>query len=446
MLKNWKYIFNVSFFISLILFSNTAFPQTTKDTAGIVIKAGIGNAEIVIGESAKQARHLKKGNKLYSSLLDLLEVASRQKFDSVFLYALENENFIAGRPRDNFALIIKGSYELNLIFEQLQKINPPFLKIIDENGSRFIHFLPSASADDLGEAVDTGGPLLVQYLLNFFVTELVDLQKEVKYSCAFIDNKNFVFGPQKFTKRIVAEKIMGFQIIEPGISDTEEYFVYFKNAGKIIDNFMSFFYVPGMADCFKNMEKITLFRNAAGSLNVRLCFKTKNDSCEAAALISSTKNKYVENLIKKISQAQVNSTSSDEIALPLKDISEKLLVGDGTSGEVVLELKNAHGFKDQIDKLCAMGALTVFSCLNIMGAGVSAEGENCINNMKTIDGAVELYSMKNNQALPETVAELYKKKYIMYEKICPSGGTYTINAIGESRASVTCSKHGELKK
>lgn len=70
----------------------------------------------------------------------------------------------------------------------------------------------------------------------------------------------------------------------------------------------------------------------------------------------------------------------------------------------------------------------------------------CINNMRKIDAAIDQWAIENRIAsgtVPTEGGEEVIYSYIKGSRpVCPSGGTYTIHAVG-SEAQVTCSYEDE---
>lgn len=72
----------------------------------------------------------------------------------------------------------------------------------------------------------------------------------------------------------------------------------------------------------------------------------------------------------------------------------------------------------------------------------------CVNNMKCVDGAVELYLMEKNldAGTPIDLPTLKREGYLKYEPTCPTGGHYAIRVDagsipGASVSVVRCSIH-----
>ena len=59
----------------------------------------------------------------------------------------------------------------------------------------------------------------------------------------------------------------------------------------------------------------------------------------------------------------------------------------------------------------------------------------CINNLRMIDGAKDLYMLEHG-ADPADIADLVRENILAAHPTCPAGGTYTLGAGGEDP---TCS-------
>jgi hypothetical protein len=83
-----------------------------------------------------------------------------------------------------------------------------------------------------------------------------------------------------------------------------------------------------------------------------------------------------------------------------------------------------------------VGSAGVIPCM--MGAQPTARKNECINNLRMIEGAKEQWALENRKeagALPSAV-EIYGTKerpggYMKYPPECPDGGKYRIGAIGQ---------------
>jgi hypothetical protein len=60
----------------------------------------------------------------------------------------------------------------------------------------------------------------------------------------------------------------------------------------------------------------------------------------------------------------------------------------------------------------------------------------CINNLKSIDGAVATWTLENSK--PDGALPMWQdvRKYLVETPKCPSGGRYTLGAVGQSTCSV----------
>ena len=92
------------------------------------------------------------------------------------------------------------------------------------------------------------------------------------------------------------------------------------------------------------------------------------------------------------------------------------------------------------------GLLASIAIPNFIAARNKAQANACKYSMKAIEGAKAAWKLDNNKpatAIP-TEADLFgPDKYMADKPKCPSGGTYTINALNQN---VRCSVHGQLKE
>ena len=76
-------------------------------------------------------------------------------------------------------------------------------------------------------------------------------------------------------------------------------------------------------------------------------------------------------------------------------------------------------------------------------AAVAAQLNTCINNLRQIDAAKQEWALENNKTADDTPTALELLPYLRDSifPMCPSGGTYTINAVG---VPPTCSIPGHV--
>ena len=89
-----------------------------------------------------------------------------------------------------------------------------------------------------------------------------------------------------------------------------------------------------------------------------------------------------------------------------------------------------------------IGILMAIAVPNFVQARDSSRKSSCIASLKQIDSAKEQWAMDNKKdagaaVLSGDIAPTYIKSY----PACPSGGTYTIGAVG---TNPTCSKTGHV--
>ncbi len=80
-----------------------------------------------------------------------------------------------------------------------------------------------------------------------------------------------------------------------------------------------------------------------------------------------------------------------------------------------------------------IGILLAIAVPNFVKARESSRAKACVGNLKQIDAAKEQFAMDGKKATGATVGtgDIYgSDKYIKTAPVCPSGGTYTENAVG----------------
>ena len=93
-----------------------------------------------------------------------------------------------------------------------------------------------------------------------------------------------------------------------------------------------------------------------------------------------------------------------------------------------------------------IGILMAIAVPNFVKARDSSRSKSCIANLKQIDSAKEQWAMDNQADSGATVALATlagtgTATYMKSTPTCPSGGAYTINAIG---TNPTCNKSGHV--
>jgi prepilin-type N-terminal cleavage/methylation domain-containing protein len=87
-----------------------------------------------------------------------------------------------------------------------------------------------------------------------------------------------------------------------------------------------------------------------------------------------------------------------------------------------------------------IGILLAIAVPNFIRARESSRAKSCVANLKSINGAKEQWAIDHKKTSTDTPTEddLYgADKYVKSTPSCPSGGTYTLSAIG---TAPTCDK------
>ena len=90
--------------------------------------------------------------------------------------------------------------------------------------------------------------------------------------------------------------------------------------------------------------------------------------------------------------------------------------------------------------------LAAISVPNFNRARHQAKSKSCVANMKTIEGAVELYIIENGEIDQIDIQTLQRGGYLKAEPRCPDGYSYSIK-VGKAAGSISdviCPKHGAL--
>ncbi|MCA1948692.1 MAG: prepilin-type N-terminal cleavage/methylation domain-containing protein [Armatimonadetes bacterium] len=88
-----------------------------------------------------------------------------------------------------------------------------------------------------------------------------------------------------------------------------------------------------------------------------------------------------------------------------------------------------------------IGILLAIAVPNFIKARESSRTKTCIANLKQIDSAKEQWAMENKKTTGDACGftGILVPDYLKAEPSCPSGGTYTVNAVG---TAPTCSIAG----
>jgi prepilin-type N-terminal cleavage/methylation domain-containing protein len=95
--------------------------------------------------------------------------------------------------------------------------------------------------------------------------------------------------------------------------------------------------------------------------------------------------------------------------------------------------------------IAIIGILAAIAVPNFNRARNQAKKKACMSNMKTLEGAAELYMMENPISNQSSVdpAKLAGDGYVKSIPTCPSGGNYTI-PIAAGKTTPTCTIHGDI--
>ncbi len=223
--------------------------------------------------------------------------------------------------------------------------------------------------------------------------------------------------------------------------------------------------VPPIASILlKSLVSLSAF-DSYPALVLKADFSEKNAAEDFKKLIDSFKN-MADIMIsakekeedEKISRANAFELLKPElIGMKMAIAAGKTLLGsialtvDGSCAE--LKFTVPEEFREmlkpeQLPILAAgAGILAAIAIPNFTKARTKAQEKACIANMRTIEGACELYKMDNNSPATLTVDDLAKKEYLKSAPVCPSEkarrGLYKI-IINDEGFDVECPSHGKL--
>lgn len=87
-----------------------------------------------------------------------------------------------------------------------------------------------------------------------------------------------------------------------------------------------------------------------------------------------------------------------------------------------------------------IGLLAAVAIPNLVRARVAAQKTACIQNLRAIEGAKANWALdykKGNSDVPSDTDLFGADKYIRDKPMCPSGGTYALNAVAEKPTCTT---------
>ncbi len=151
-------------------------------------------------------------------------------------------------------------------------------------------------------------------------------------------------------------------------------------------------------------------------------------------------------------QAMANSSdiTSDETIALIKNItgmsepqSAALIIQNLKSGISIKGISSSGGREIAASVIAApVGMVAAIAIPSFIKARSTSQKNACINNLRQLDSAKEQWALAEKKVTGVTPDVKGVLEYIKGEKmpICPDGGTYTLNAIGENP---TCSKGHE---
>jgi len=83
--------------------------------------------------------------------------------------------------------------------------------------------------------------------------------------------------------------------------------------------------------------------------------------------------------------------------------------------------------------IAVIGLLAAIAIPNFVRARETAQRNACINNLRMMEGAKQQWALENKKETTDTPTRSEIMVYFPNRPfpVCPAGGTYTINAVGE---------------
>ena len=107
------------------------------------------------------------------------------------------------------------------------------------------------------------------------------------------------------------------------------------------------------------------------------------------------------------------------------------------NGDKTMRTRKNKGFTlvEIMIVVAIIGLLAAIAIPSFLRARTTSQQNSCVNNLRQIDGAKDVYALENNNATPGALTALVST-YIKRTPVCPANGTYNLNAL---TATPTCS-------
>ncbi|MEZ7892495.1 MAG: hypothetical protein QMC67_12180 [Candidatus Wallbacteria bacterium] len=294
------------------------------------------------------------------------------------------------------------------------------------------------------------------------------VSKDDEVAAAFLDKEMFVFGTKNTVINLINGKLKNGEIKKELKDDFDKAtcFAYVECSDQIRGLLAGgpLANAPATAkDFITKLNYVSIFDKTPG-LSVKINFSDKAKCEELKALFENGK-KFAEGAMG-IEETQLNERMKTVSAFELltSDISgKKTAIAIGRELLNSIEYKTEEStsafnltvpehyrtfLKPELLPIITVvgGVMAAVAVPNFKRARTQAKGKACISNMKTLEGATELYMMENT-TIPEGFGPALLKTggYLKVEPKCPEGGVYTIN-VGKDKnpTEIFCSKHGKL--
>jgi len=422
---------------------------------------------ILLGSSMVQAQDYSK--LIPESPLVLIKIDLKQFADSKMFSAL------------NVGAIKKVTEQISPEFEKLTGFSPSrdivqagFVMGKDINldskdlNNMFMYVFGNFNPEKIMGELEREKELGVKYE-KIGASTIIKIKDIDKCMFAFIDKNLFVIGSSDVVMAMIEGKFKGAGI-PPAAKDTFEkspIFINIENTGKLKEAILEGALTKAPAEAKTIVEKITSLTvyNVSG-VNVTARFGI----ADKAAVAEITK-KYEE--LKKMAIALLDAKDSENNDKIKAMSTLELFKSDAHNKKIVIALAREamdaikyepaensaslviappEAFKEvispEIIPVLIGGAAVVAAIAvpNFMKAKQTAIGKSCTANMRTIEGACELYAMDNPAFNVKTLEELKDKGYLKNIPVCRDGGKYEFEFDkATSKINVKCSIHGKLE-
>jgi hypothetical protein len=212
-----------------------------------------------------------------------------------------------------------------------------------------------------------------------------------------------------------------------------------------IDNYR--YTIPGLKEVLQKITNTRLYQGNKGKLQITLTFNSEDNAKEGRRLFNGFSELFKAITKGGLLQAQANSPNDPNIEM-LKATNQYISSAKilQKAKKVVYQINDATSYA----KILSLQKLAVEKTSFQKNPSQNKKDpiQNCLRNMKTMEGALELFAMENiEDAPPPSLEELVKQGYLRTPPICLSEGIYKIkkDEANVGNFLIECTTHGKLE-